>query len=263
MAAADFTQLLTNVAALARRAGEAAMDIYESGELGVEIKHEPGFASPLTKADKLANHIIEAGLRQFTDYPIISEESSHTADDNTFWLVDPIDGTKEFINHNGEFTVNIGLIMDGRPVLGAIYAPAKKVLYFGIVGSGAFKQMDGQEAVRISAVYSGPIPTVLTSRSHINEQTESFLKKLGEHRAISMGSSLKLCLVAEGKATLYPRFSPTYLWDTAAADAVVRAAGGTVTDMNGEFLTYDPQNLRNPHFIVAAHGQSFAHLLHT
>lgn len=249
--------LLDQVIGLTRRAGTAVMEIYESGDFDVTLKNDDGFKSPLTKADKAAHEIIEAGLKQVSDYPVISEEGAHgAADSASFWLVDPIDGTKEFINKNGEFTINIGLVENGKPVLGVVYAPAKKAMYYGAVGEGAYKQADGQEPVKISSEYQNETPTVVVSRSHLNDETQKFLDKLGEHKKISMGSSLKLCLVAEGRASVYPRFAPTSLWDTAAADAVVRAAGGMVTDVDGAELKYVPgQSLLNPYFIATATGR--------
>ena len=244
-------ELLEQVTEIAHRAGDAVMEIYESGDFEVETKADQ---TPLTKADKAAHEIIQAGLKQISDYPVISEEGSHGAgDSDTFWLVDPIDGTKEFINKNGEFTINIGLIKNGAPVLGVVYAPAKKVMYFGATERGAYKQEDGGQPVSISAEYKGKIPTVVVSRSHLNDETQKFLDQLGEHEKVSMGSSLKLCLIAEGRAAFYPRFAPTSLWDTAAADAVVRAAGGKVTNADGSDLQYHPsQNILNPYFIAKA-----------
>jgi 3'(2'), 5'-bisphosphate nucleotidase len=254
----DDARLLEAVKVLARKAGDAIMQIYESGDFEFEVKTEGEFTSPLTKADKVSNGIIVAGLQELSNYPVISEEGSHEAgDSNTFWLVDPIDGTKEFLKRNGEFTVNIGLVKDNKPVLGVVYAPAKELLYYGAAKSGAYKQEGDNEPAKISAEYADEIPTVVASRSHMNEETTSFLESLGEHKIISMGSSLKLCLVAEGAAAMYPRFTPTSLWDTAAAEAVVRAAGGSVTDLNGEALPYDPtKDIRNPYFIVTAKGKS-------
>jgi 3'(2'), 5'-bisphosphate nucleotidase len=242
------TDLLRGCIEIAKKAGAAVMDIYETDDFGVELKSDN---SPLTRADIASNRIIEAGLKQLSDYPIISEEGSHSIEDsNKFWLVDPIDGTKEFINRNGEFTVNIGLIENGKPILGVVYAPAKNVMYFGSSKTGAYKQKDGGQAVKITAEYHGKIPTAVASRSHRNDATNEFLEKLGEHKIISMGSSLKLCLVAEGTAAVYPRFVPTSLWDTAAADAVLRAAGGSVNNIDGSLLKYDPAKIINPFFIA-------------
>lgn len=255
-------RLLEDCKTLARQAGSAIMEIYESGDFEVEIKND-SFSSPLTKADKVANQIIETGLRRISTYPVISEEGKHNFKDSAiFWLVDPIDGTKEFIKRNGEFTVNIGLIKDGKPVLGVVYAPAKKMMYFAAVKIGAYKQEDAKEPVGITATDRHAIPAVVVSRTHMDEETKKFLQRLGEHRIVSMGSSLKLCLVAEGQASVYPRFAPTSLWDTAAADAIVRAAGGTVTDLRGRNLVYSPiQSLLNPYFIVTDGSKDYIKLL--
>lgn len=255
-------QLLADCKALARHAGDAIMAVYKSDDFEVEIKND-NFYSPLTKADRIANKVIEVGLRRISKYPIVSEEGNHSVENSdTFWLVDPIDGTKEFIKRNGEFTVNIGLIKDGKPVLGVVYAPAKKMMYFAAVKIGAYKQEDGKEPVRITATNQHAIPAVVVSRSHLDEETKKFLHRLGEHRIVSMGSSLKLCLVAEGQASVYPRFAPTSLWDTAAADAIVRAAGGTVTDLHGRNLVYSPiQSLLNPYFIVTDGSKDYVRLL--
>ena len=241
-------KLLEECKTLARQAGAAVMEVYETGDFAVEFKADQ---SPLTTADTLSNRILVEGLSRYTSYPIISEEGSHSAQGDTFWLIDPLDGTKEFLKHNGEFTINIGLIQDGQPVLGVVYAPGKKVLYFGVKGTGAFKETDDQSPLRIAAVYTEEVPTIVVSRSHLDASTRQFLATLGAHQTAEIGSSLKLCLVAEGAATLYPRFAPTYLWDTAAADAIVRAAGGSVYDLHERPLAYSPsQTLLNPSFIV-------------
>jgi len=246
-------RLLEQVIEVAHQAGEAVMGIYESDEFEVTTKKDKDYESPLTAADKAAHEIIEAGLKRISDYPVISEEGSHKVDGDTFWLVDPVDGTKDFISRNGEFTLNVGLIKNHKPVLGVVYAPAKKVMYFGTNGEGAYKQENGRQPASISAVYNGKTPTAVVSRNHLNDETLKFLDKIGIHKKVSVGSSLKLCLVAEGKAAVYPRLGPTSLWDTAAADAVVRAAGGTVTDINGSELEYRPeQDMLNPYFIVKA-----------
>ncbi len=255
-------QLLKDCIALARQAGDAIMAIYDSGDFEVEIKDENNYTSPLTKADKVSNRIIVAKLKKLSAYPVVSEEGSHDVDGNTFWLVDPIDGTKEFIKRNGEFTVNIGLVKNYRPVLGVVYAPAIDTLYYASDKGGAFKQTGSQRPVGISADFTGDIPVAVVSRSHMNEATEAFLSRIGKHETMNIGSSLKLCLVAEGQAAVYPRFVPTSLWDTAAAEAIVRAAGGTITDLRGKDLPYDPKtNILNPFFMVSAKGRAYAHAI--
>jgi len=242
-------ELLDGCIALAREAGDAIMAIYNSGDFEVQLKSDK---SPLTKADIAANQIIVAGLQKLSRVPIISEEGSHDSFGSPeFWLVDPIDGTKEFIKRNGEFTVNIGLVKDGEPVLGVVYVPAKDVLYAGAAGVGAYMVDRANGTFAIKAEFTGDVPVVVASRSHRDPNLDAFLAELGDHTEINMGSSLKLCLVAEGRATVYPRFAPTMLWDTAAADAVLRAAGGVTTDTTGRPLMYKPtETLRNPFFIA-------------
>lgn len=248
----DRKHLLEQVVDIARNAGSAIMEIYESDDFGIETKQDASYDQPppLTKADKAANDIIEKSLAQF-DYPTISEEGNKEADSpETFWLVDPLDGTKEFIKRNGEFTVNIGLIERGKPVLGVVYAPATDVMYYAAEGIGAYKVDANGKRTEIKADFHSDKPIVAISRSHQNDETIKFMDELGDHEVIKMGSSLKLCLVAEGEASVYPRMGPTYLWDTAAADAVVRVAGGSVRDTAGNELLYNPRELLNPAFIA-------------
>jgi 3'(2'), 5'-bisphosphate nucleotidase len=238
--------VLVEVVDIAKNAGNQIMTVYRRNDTSFSTKSD---STPLTEADIASNRIIEKRLSQISTYPIISEEGVHDSlDAKTYWVVDPLDGTKEFIKRNGEFTVNIALIKEQKPILGVVYAPAIDVLYAADY-NGAFKITDvGKE--KIEAKYNGEIPTVAVSRSHLNDLTKDYLKSIGRHTAISMGSSLKLCLVAEGKASHYPRFGPTYTWDTAAADAVVRIAGGKVTDLEGNNLLYPPRAQKNPFFIA-------------
>ncbi len=246
--------LLEEVINIARQAGQAIMEVYGSDDFEVEVKKDGNFESPLTKADKTAHDIIEAGLRRISDLPIISEEGSHDfAGADKFWLVDPLDGTKEFIKKNGEFTVNIALIEHGSPILGVVDAPAKGLLYAGEKGKGSYKTEENGQKTEIGASFKGQKPVIIASRSHRDKRLDKLLSAIGEHEEISMGSSLKLCLIAEGKAQIYPRLAPTYLWDTAAADAVLRAAGGRITDTSGRELTYNPaETLKNPFFVATA-----------
>jgi 3'(2'), 5'-bisphosphate nucleotidase len=235
---------------IAREAGDAIMTVYESDDFSVEHKEDD---SPLTRADKLANDIIVSRLKEISSYPIISEENAVRSADGPFWLVDPLDGTKEFIKQNGEFTVNIALVSEGSPVQGVVYVPAAKVGYTGDTIRGHAMKYDETGEIEIFAHEASSVPTIVTSKSHKDERTERLLEAIGEHREVSMGSSLKLCLVAEGKASLYPRLAPTYLWDTAAADAVVTAAGGAVKDLSGQPLHYDPAiDMKNPYFVAEA-----------
>jgi 3'(2'), 5'-bisphosphate nucleotidase len=245
---------LEKVCAVARKAGSAIMEIY-AGDHDVEFKDD---RSPLTAADKASHDVIMAGLRQhFPEIPILSEEGkdipyAERKDWQRFWLVDPLDGTKEFIKRNGEFTVNIALVEAGRVVAGVVYVPAQDRMFFGRVGDGAWRVDDGNEAMAINvrkADHEGGL-TVVMSRSHPSPELADYLKDITVSEALPVGSSLKFCVVAEGRADLYPRLGPTMEWDTAAGQAVVEAAGGTVRQVNGSTLHYNKENLLNPFFIV-------------
>lgn len=248
-------ELMPDVIELAVRAGHAILAIYNGDGYAIERKDD---RSPLTSADIASHELILAGLRQRTpELPILSEESATVGYEerrqwSRYWLIDPLDGTREFIKRNGEFTVNIALIEDGAPVLGVVYAPVIDVRYAGIRGIGAWKCVGAApaEPIRVCALGSGPI-RVAGSRSHADERLAAYLERLGEHELRPMGSSLKSCLVAEGAADLYPRLGPTSEWDTAAAQAVVEAAGGYVTDTALQPLRYNQtDSLLNPDFLV-------------
>jgi 3'(2'), 5'-bisphosphate nucleotidase len=239
---------------LSREAGSAILDIYNTD---FEVK-EKSDQSPLTTADLASHKIIVRALNRLTpDIPVLSEESAEISFDqrrswNRYWLIDPLDGTREFVKRNGEFTVNIALIEDGQPALGVVYVPVTGVVYYGNREVGAFRQLPGEERERISVHSKQRRPVkVAGSRSHAGESLKNYLANLGEHEIISMGSSLKLCLVAEGSADIYPRLGPTSEWDTAAAQAIVEAAGGQVTDTQMQPLRYNSkESLLNPHFFV-------------
>jgi 3'(2'), 5'-bisphosphate nucleotidase len=229
------------------------MDVYAEPVQAVLSKTDD---SPLTQADLASDRVIHSGLLELDlGWPILSEETALVAYDerkswSRFWLVDPLDGTKEFISRNGEFTVNIALIEDGSPVLGVVYAPALDVCYFSARGIGAFIQRGTTPAQRIRVQpFVRPIK-VVASRSHADARTTELLDRLGVHEYISMGSSLKLCAVAEGVAHFYPRLAPTMEWDTAAAHAVVNEADGIVCDLTGAELRYNKPNLLNSEFLV-------------
>jgi 3'(2'), 5'-bisphosphate nucleotidase len=239
---------------IARQAGTAILEIYGQ-DFDVMEKADK---SPLTEADLAAHHVIVNELQSLTpEIPVLSEESAVIPYDtraqwHTYWLIDPLDGTKEFIKRNGEFTVNIALIHEGRAVLGVVYVPVSQITYYGDSEQGAFKMdADGNSsAIRVISKHQTPLQ-VAGSRSHAGDSLLQFLDKLGEHEIISMGSSLKLCLVAEGKADIYPRLGPTSEWDTAAAQAVVEAAGGKVTDTSMNPLIYNTkESFLNPYFFV-------------
>jgi 3'(2'), 5'-bisphosphate nucleotidase len=244
-------------------AGEAILVIYESGDFQIETK---GDDSPLTRADTASHHIIAAALSA-TGIPVLSEEGrdmdyAERAPWQALWIVDPIDGTKEFIKRNGEFTVNIALVKEGAPVLGVIYVPVSRTLYFADVEQGAWRvevDADGKWNPDVAMVL--PIPqgnrpfTVVASRSHLSPETETYINALradhGEVELVSRGSSLKLCMVAEGAADCYPRFAPTMEWDTAAGQAICMAAGFDVIDQEtGSTMRYNREDLLNPWFLV-------------
>ena len=255
----DLQQLI----AISKAAGDAILEIYKLPfDPTIEKKADN---SPLTIADRAANEVIMKGLEKYyPQIPIISEENKLTSYDERkgwacCWLVDPLDGTKEFIKKNGEFTVNIALIMNGKPVVGVIYVPVQDTYYFAKAGEGSFKQVGGNEAKRIHVRDIDPNEPVIivASRSHLNADTENYINeqkaKYDRVELTSVGSSLKFCYVAEGKAHLYPRFAPTMEWDTGAAQAIVMEAGGKVTvQPEGVPLSYNRENLLNPYFLVEA-----------
>jgi len=244
------------IAEIAVDAGRAILEIYAEE---FEITQKPD-ASPLTQADLASHRIICDALAQLTPHiPVLSEESSDIdyetrADWQQYWLVDPLDGTREFIDRNGEFTVNIALIRHHNPILGVVHVPVTATTYTGLVGKWASKHTPdgGIKHIRIRKPCADP-PVVVGSRSHANPRLSGFLSKMGPHEMVSMGSSLKFCLLAEGKADFYPRLGPTSEWDTAAAHAVVLAAGGRIVTLDGKPLRYNlKKSLLNPEFLVIA-----------
>ncbi|MFC3884683.1 3'(2'),5'-bisphosphate nucleotidase CysQ [Bacillus songklensis] len=260
---------LLDVIAISMKAGEQIMDVYHS-DFAVENKEDK---SPLTLADKKSHEVIASELKRlFPKMPVLSEEGKHLPYEERknweyLWVVDPLDGTKEFVKRNGEFTVNIALVHKGYPVLGVIYAPILDTIYFAKEGAGSFK-IKGVEAVnlrneaelishseKLSSRELNQEMAVVASRSHMSPETEAYINKIqgkyGKVTITSAGSSLKLCLVAEGKADVYPRFAPTMEWDTAAGQAIVEQAGGKVVQTESkERLSYNKENLLNPWFIV-------------
>ncbi|MDA3963236.1 MAG: 3'(2'),5'-bisphosphate nucleotidase CysQ [Planctomycetota bacterium] len=247
--------LLDPVAALVAEAGAAAMVHY-----GVARAEAKADGSPVTAADLAAHEVLLAGLPGILDVPVLSEESAAVAYAERhawqrYWLVDPIDGTKEFLKGNGEFTVNVALVVDGYPVLGVVGAPALGCCYAGVVdeaGSSAWRvDAAGRGAIRAQRRVSGPL-RVVASKSHRNQALEDWLATLGEIDEQAVGSSLKFCLVAEGRADHSPRLGRTMEWDTAAGQAVAEAAGARVTDFAGQRLRYNKPDLANPDFRVDA-----------
>lgn len=247
--------LIHDVAEIAEEAGEATLEYYEEAE--AQYKDDE---SPLTEADLEANRIIEEGLGELDpDFPVISEESEipdyeERRDWDPFWVVDPLDGTKEFLKQNDEFTVNIGLVDEGRPTLGVVRAPALDLTYFAAAGTGAFKRVGDGDVEMLEAATEVPeTVTVVVSRSHIRDATEAFVDRLREDYEVELfpkGSSLKMCMVAEDSAQIYPRLGPTMEWDTAAAHAVVDHAGAAIERPDGETLAYNKEDLLNPNYVV-------------
>ncbi|MGZ3460684.1 MAG: 3'(2'),5'-bisphosphate nucleotidase CysQ [Archangium sp.] len=245
--------LVSAVCDVAREAGRATLQFY-GGAVSVERK---GDDSPLTAADKASHTLILEALRRLTPgLPVLSEESSEleVAERrkwSTFWLVDPLDGTKEFIKGTGEFTVNIALVSGTEPVLGVVHVPVTGVTYWGRKGGGAFMAQADQAPV---ALHTRPANlerlVIVASKDHAGPRVEALLRRLTTASTASMGSSLKFCLVAEGRADFYPRLQPTCEWDTGAAQCVLEAAGGAVTDTEGRRLVYNKEQLTNPSFLA-------------
>jgi len=247
-------KLLQPVIAIARTAGEQILEIYHRG-FSITRKADQ---SPVTEADIAAHHAIVDGLKALTpELPVLSEESAsgipfgERARWHCYWLVDPLDGTREFIKRNGEFTVNIALVERHTAVLGVIHAPVSGVCYFASRRCGAYRQKRGEAPQRIHSGVTREIPIVAASRSRSNPRHERLLENIGAHRVITVGSSLKSCLVAEGSADLYARLGPTSEWDTAAAQCIVEQAGGHITDTRMRPLSYNTKpSLINPDFFV-------------
>ena len=235
------------------------MQIYDDKAFADVVLENKADDSPLTLADMASHHTIVNGLTTLTpEIPVVSEEDTESLRFRTpkgfFWLIDPLDGTKEFLARNGQFTVNIALIEDGEPVWGVVDAPALGELFWGGKDFGSFRQVEsGTTSLFVSApAQSGQKLRVVASKSHLNAETSAFIVRLGAVELIQAGSSLKFCRIAEGNADVYPRLAPTCEWDTAAAQAVVEGAGGQVYDMQGARLLYGKPDLLNPSFIASA-----------
>ena len=250
----ELQELVEPVVALAREAGAAILAVYAT-DFAVQAKDDD---SPLTKADMASHRIIVKGLQTLApDVPVISEESGLPGFDERrrwqrYWLIDPLDGTKEFVNRNGEFTVNIALIDGHRPVLGIVHVPVTGRTYTGCAGSGAtVREQDGApQRIRVAAASAHPV-RVVGSRSHRGNSLDAFLERVGDVEMLPMGSSLKFCVVADGRADIYPRLGPTSEWDTAAAQAILESAGGSMIDPTGSPLRYNRKDgLLNPHFVA-------------
>jgi len=249
---------LETVVEIASAAGREIMMVYKTAYEVVEKLD----GSPLTMADQTAHDLISCRLAELTpNIPQVSEESlelntKKRLEWSQLWLIDPLDGTKEFIRQNGEFTVNIALIEDGRPVLGVVHSPVYSVSHFAVLGQGAWRQIEGCAAERImTQPYDGGAARMATSRSHSSRQVERFRKTLEKRsgqqvEAVVMGSSKKICLVAEGAVDVYPRLGSTSEWDTGAAHCILNEAGGCILDCQGRELHYNKQDMRNPWFIA-------------
>lgn len=252
-----FTQWLPQIRRIAVAAGDAILTIYNQTE-SVAVQHKAD-DSPLTAADLAAHLLIMQELQLLTpDIPVLSEEAADIPwtvrqQWQRYWLVDPLDGTKEFIKRNGEFTVNIALIEAGEPVLGVIHAPVLGKTYSGGFGFGAFvEDAKGERQIQAVAPQAGETVRLVGSKSHYQPDVEPYLAKFPQHELVAVGSSLKFCMVAEGTAHIYPRFGPTMLWDTGAGHAIAVAAGATVQYEGIEGPAYQRENLLNGNFVVRA-----------
>lgn len=253
---ADLNRMLLEVTDLAREAGRTILDVYASTFTVAEKEDR----SPLTEADLRSERLILAGLRRIApEIPVLSEEAATVPwatrrNWSRLWVVDPLDGTKEFVQRNGEFTVNIALVHDHRPVLGVVHAPVLERTYYACEGIGAFRSDAAASGQSIRVAKRGPGPVrVVGSRSHRGSSLDRFLERVGPHELVEVGSSLKLCLVAEARADVYPRLGPTCEWDTAAGQCVLEQAGGQVLRLDGEPLDYNArEEVLNPHFVGIA-----------
>ena len=255
----QLVQLIEEVKSIAVLAGYKILEVYNDIEnFQVEQKDDD---SPLTRADREANKIICEGLEKLNiKFPIISEENKlidyDTRKDYEYvWMVDPLDGTKEFIKRNGEFTVNIALIHKNQSIAGVVYTPVTDELYYGVKNHGAYKIVDKTEKKLSTATYNqtDEALSIVCSRSHLNDATQSFIDDYNSPDKVSKGSSLKFLIIAEGGAHIYPRLAPTMEWDTAAAQIILEEAGGTMVEAeSGKPVRYNKENLLNPHFIAKA-----------
>ena len=251
----DRAYLMAEMRRLAVEAGERIMEIYDGGDFAVRSKAD---ASPVTAADEAADRVISDGLRRaFPELPLVTEEqsASHRIEASRFLIVDPLDGTKEFVKRRGDFTVNIALVEMGTPTLGVVYAPAQGRLFRTLVEGGAVEEADGGERpVRVAEPDNGRL-SVVASKSHRDQSTDDYISRYAVGAVKSAGSSLKFCLVATGEADLYPRLGRTMEWDTAAGHAVLVAAGGAVVRFDDHApLRYGKPGYENPFFIAHAPG---------
>jgi 3'(2'), 5'-bisphosphate nucleotidase len=251
-----YSSILPDVIKVAEEASERVLHIYQS-DFKVDYKEDK---SPITAADVASHEVLVKGLRNISqDIPVLSEEGKSIPWEERkhwkrFWLIDPIDGTKDFTQRTGEFTVNVALIEDGVPVLGVVTVPAQHEVYWGAQGEGAFKRTRDGKTHRIRVAGARDVKRIVASKNHLNEETRAFIDKVGEHELVQAGSSLKFCRIAEGRADLYPRLGPTCEWDTGAAHAVLLAAGGRVDTLEGDPLRYGKEDIYNPFFIASSNA---------
>ncbi|MFL2794529.1 MAG: 3'(2'),5'-bisphosphate nucleotidase CysQ [Paracoccaceae bacterium] len=256
----NYTKICENFRSLALTSGEAIMDIYKSSTFEVLLKSDD---SPVTTADKKADEIISKGLRKyFPEVPVVTEEQvkSHDLSASVFFIVDPLDGTKEFIKRRGDFTVNIALVANGEPIRGIVYAPARQRLFYTDENGEAVEEMAYFSVSKLglikkikTASSDNTALKVVASKSHRDKKTDEYISKYQCKELVNAGSSLKFCLIAAGEADLYPRFGPTMEWDTAAGHAVLSAAGGSVLQAEDrQPLKYGKPNYKNPFFIAAS-----------
>lgn len=248
--------MIENIIEIALNAGRSIRNLQK--DLGeIQFKND---MSPLTIADSVSNRIINDGLNKISPkFRIISEEGFLPLEfhpkNNKFWLVDPLDGTKEFISQDPNYTVNIALIENGNPILGVIYAPALDSLYWGGENVSAQKKINEiQTPIQVAKELSNHHSfNIVASKSHLSTETHNFIKNIKKHTLIQSGSSLKICKIADGEADIYPRLSPTYEWDTAAGHAILKSAGGVMIDQHGNSITYGKANFLNPSFLAASY----------
>tara|TARA_Y100000996_G_C22539859_1_gene649603 strand:- start:1269 stop:2069 length:801 start_codon:yes stop_codon:yes gene_type:complete len=246
-------KVLEDLIDISRKAGNEILDVYKAS-FEITLKED---LSPLTDADRRANAVITSMLESlYPEIPILSEEGKKInyedrGDWDLFWLVDPLDGTKEFVKRNGEFTVNIALIKDGLPIAGIVYAPTKETYWYGAEGLGSYKMSENFPPIRISVENNIDSPIrIVSSRSHPSPKLELYLSRFDDYEMVNMGSSLKICLVADSSAHIYPRLGPTMEWDSGAGHAVLKFAGGELIDREtGKELIYNKEILKNPDFI--------------
>lgn len=242
-------------------ASDVILDIYHGDQIKVDEKADQ---SPVTQADLAAHRILVEGLRRITpDIPVVSEEDANSLEiprrTRTFWLIDPLDGTREFINRNGEFTCNVALIQYEQPIYGFVSIPASELLYHGGPSIGSFRRKAEGSEERIHCKNKAGITRIVASKSHLNDETREFIEAIqGDVELVQAGSSLKFLRIAEGMADLYPRLAPTCEWDTAAAHAILEGAGGSVTQLTGTPLLYGKREILNPRFIATSENTSRA-----